>query len=1169
MKNTAIAFICIAILISWFIPFNNSESKIDKQAIVTKRLTGAEKFSKYHSQIRKSPEGSTFNYKTAYLVTELENAKKSVNSSPRLDVTWESRGPGNVSGRCRGLWVDPSDTNGLTWFVGSAQGGVWKTADGGESYTLKTPNVPNLGTATVMGCNTSPNVIYAGSGEGFNDLSSVGAGIFKSTNGGENWYVLSSTIEKEEFGNIYRLVVDPNDPNTVYVATRNNSTSEPVKGFVMKTTNGGESWEEVLFHYDIIPQVIMSPHNSNVLFAGLNQEGLLRSVDGGENWDYVWLSEVNFPRLGRIEIAVSPSDPNIIYFTTQEEFEDKIYVSSDGGENFVLVNANTADDNFSNFSGGQSFWNKAIAIHPFDPLQIYVAGQSAILKLDVSLFGGGLAIGELSIISDGYGSYSHIDDVGTKGVHVDHHGITFSITDVQNEEFVFINTNDGGVAVSYDKAVTFKQTGDTFLKGFNPLGGTWETIGGLNASTFYGVDKMNGADRYVGGTQDNGSWVSPIDPADDSEWEYAPSGDGFEAAWNYNDPNQIIESSQGNSFHKSNDGGASWDRLLTPGRGPFITSIANSKQDPDMVMISTDLGPAVSYDFGDNWEVATTPAEYQFNGLRTPIDISLADPSIVWTGTNVSANSRICVSKNGGYDFEATSFYEFSSQPEVSGIATHPSDKATAYALFGAAGLPKILKTTDYGDTWIDISGYDQTGSRGFPDVAVYSLLVMPFDNDIIWVGTELGIIESTDGGNSWALLNNNLPATGVWEMKIVNDEIVVASHGRGIWTATLPELENYEPTAPSFLSTIFKGTTFDKKVSGTIHYRTTIDSGLITITVPTVDNEIVQTFPIDATEASEEPIAIDLEDLPIGDFISTIEIRIDAYYNGEKRVSKFKKSFYDVDANDVVEQYENDFDDGKLDFAVTFLGIAKNDFAILQPTNFTNNGFRVAEPDTAVTLNAILQKPILITESGNQISFDEIVVLDAGIETPSGDYFYFTSVSIEATNDKGETWKLLDNYSSEANEEWTDLNEGNEEYYIHRKINLSENFKVDDEVFIRLGLTTRAFGLPSWGWIIDNFTIDLPVATKDVKSPTKKLIVENNPFTNSTNIRIDINNVDKINYYALSNLKGERIDIDINANKTSLGVDYFIDGTELQAGVYIFSIVIDTEIISTKIVKL
>ena len=539
-----------------FLYFNSSSKSISnsESEYNLEELTGAEKFALYHHLIRKSPEGSPYSYKSGYQNVEYGKLKKRMPESDSRNLNWQERGPGNVSGRSRTIWIDPRDSTGETWFVGSAQGGVWKTEDGGDSYQLKTPNVPHLGTAAIMGCRDVPEVIYAGSGEGFNFLSAAGGGIFKSVDGGESWTVLQSTVNQAAFANVLRMAVHPENPDIVFAATRNNNSLTDVDGYVMRSKDGGETWEEVLFHFDIVPHIVMDQTNGDVLYAGLNQEGVLKTVDGGDNWDFVWLFESPELRPGRIELAISPSDPNYVYFTTptnDEEFSpgDKIFVSRDAGGTFQEVIANNAKDDYSAFSISQSFWNKTIAVDPFDPKKIYFGGTSALHSMQVEVFEG-LAIGEMEIISDGYGQYFDFFEVGTKGVHVDHHGIYFSVVDTATQEVIFINANDGGVAVSRDNGETFKQTGDTFLQGFNPEGGNWETVDGYNVSTFYGVDKMNGSDRYVGGTQDNGSWVSPEDPDETSRWSYAPSGDGFEAAWNYNNPDLIIESSQFNNLFK-------------------------------------------------------------------------------------------------------------------------------------------------------------------------------------------------------------------------------------------------------------------------------------------------------------------------------------------------------------------------------------------------------------------------------------------------------------------------------------------------------------------------------------------------------------------------------------------------------------------------------------------
>ena len=1145
------------------------------------KLTGAEKFALYHSSIRKSPEGSTHSYKSGYQVEEYQKLKKRLPESKTRELTWEERGPGNVSGRTRTVWVDPRDNTGETWFVGSAQGGVWKTEDAGQSYTLKTPDVPHMGTAAIMGCKSVPEIIYAGSGEGFNFLSAAGAGIFKSSDGGETWTVLASTTNNNAFANILRLAVHPDNPDIVFAATRNNTSVDDVDGFLMRSKDGGATWDEVLFHFDMIPHVVMSPDNGDVLYAGLNQEGVLKSVDGGDNWDFVWLFESAELRPGRIEIAISPSDPNYVYFTTPIDDDfisgDKIFVSDNAGGTFQEIIPNNPKDDYSQFSGGQSFWNKAIAVDPFNPLRFYFAGQSAMLSMDVQIFEG-LVIGELAVISDGYGAYDDFFDVSTKGVHVDHHGITFSIVDEATQEVIMINTNDGGVAVSRDYGETFQQTGDTFLQGFNPENGNWTTIDGYNVSTFYGVDKMNGADRYVGGTQDNGSWVSPEDPDETSRWSYAPSGDGFEAAWNYHDSNQLIESSQGNNFRKSVDGGKTWFSLERQGFGPFISQIANSKQDGDMILISTNDGPALSMDFGKSWILSSVPEEYMFSGLRTPIDISLYDPSVVWTGTGVNFSNRLCVSIDGGMTFSTTSEYDLQELGMVAGIATHPADATTAYAMFGTSGQPKIIRTTDFGLVWEDISGFegsvDGTSNRGFPDVAVFSVLVMPYDNNIIWAGTEIGIIESLDNGETWNLIDDGLPATAIWEMKIVNDEIVVATHGRGIWTTSLPELEGYEPADRFLIATQFSGNVFDKKVTGSLRHLTPADSGLFTITVETFNDVFTRTYKFgEIVTPGLEDLNLDLDDFDIGDNIYEAKVEIVSYRGDEQRSRNSSYLFYDVDADDIIEDYTDDFDNGNVDFAVGRLLGTSDDFVVATPDGFENNGLGSNHSFMNNQLfKTIFQKPIRISASGTTLSFDEIALLQPAQDFGFG-LFFSESIVVEATNNKGQGWTELAKYSSEDDPDWQATNTANDDptsgLYRKRIIRLSDYFEVGDEVFIRVQMNIEGFPF-TWGYILDNFSVTGTVATKEeILAQGVEIKTYMNPFTTTTRVELTHPNSIEVGQAVLTDLNGQIMNVNKNEIKSQNGMIYEIDGSNLTSGIYFLKVRIGNEFLSEKLIKI
>jgi hypothetical protein len=166
-----------------------------------------------------------------------------------------------------------------------------------------------------------------------------------------------------------------------------------------------------------------------------------------------------------------------------------------------------------------------------------------------------------------------------------------------------------------------------------------------------------------------------------------------------------------------------------------------------------------------------------------------------------SLGLQMQVSTDNGLKFNAVEDYSgVAMNTYISGLATHPTEDSTAYVLFSLSGAPKVLRTRNLGKSWEDISGFgaNHESSNGFPDVIVHSLVVMPHNPDIIWVGTDIGIFESTDNGGSWHLANNGLPSISVFQMKISGDQVVVGSHGRGIWSVTIPEFNNV-PLISSF----------------------------------------------------------------------------------------------------------------------------------------------------------------------------------------------------------------------------------------------------------------------------------------------------------------------------------------------------------------------------------
>ncbi len=522
---------------------------------------GPEWFDAYHRLIRTKSGERGPNYPVGYRFKEFRKSMSSQNrsiSSEKLD--WIERGPSNVGGRTRSIWIDPSDSAHLTWFVGSVSGGVWKTENGGNNWSHLTEDLTNLATSVIAGSRSNADILYIGTGEGYsNSITGItGNGIWKSIDKGNNWFPLESTVNNPKFAHIMRIAVNQDNENELVVASRLGRIRDLAEGtprsFLHRSTDGGLTWAETWHDTLFVQQVISHPANFDTLFAAVNSGGVLRSSDKGVTWRYVadWQADT---LLQRLELAISPTNPNLVY-AVSSQWRWRIFLSSDSGNNWREVKPINPLHTFSQL-GGQGFWNNAVAVHPFEDYVLFVGGQVSILKITIDHTSGGVNNEPFEATTE---VIANVWEGPSPNVHVDHHNLTLIPIDI--DLFYMINANDGGIAFSRDAGNSFTQTGDT-----NNREGNHPSFSGYNVTQFYGVDKMNGADRYVGGTQDNSNWISPLDPDSSSHWLLGPDGDGFETIWHYSDPNKLITTTHYSQIHRSDDGGVSWSNVSPAGPG--------------------------------------------------------------------------------------------------------------------------------------------------------------------------------------------------------------------------------------------------------------------------------------------------------------------------------------------------------------------------------------------------------------------------------------------------------------------------------------------------------------------------------------------------------------------------------------------------------------------------
>jgi photosystem II stability/assembly factor-like uncharacterized protein len=1246
------------------------EETVKNDSQEDRRADQPEAFAEYHRGIRTRDGEAEPSYAMNYQIRELLKARglastQALNkSSAGQKLDWVARGPGNVSGRTRGLIVDPTDASHQTWFVGAVGGGVWKTTDAGKNWQELTADLTNLAVNCLAMAASNPNVIYAGTGEGFG--SSVGQfegnGLWKSVDRGQTWQQLPGTTNRQ-FIVITRVIVDPQNENVVLVSTNSG---------IHRSIDGGQVWKQV---YDSsnrrADQIIANPLNFKTQFATILGSGVIKSFDGGVTWRNSSLGVSG----SRMEIAATALDSLRLYLSV-ESAPAKLYISEDAGATWALAkpedNSTTID-----FLGGQGFYDNTIAVHPYNK-DIVFAGGVSIWRFDIKagtavsermalgvdfentasflefvnssgqLAGGGISIntsipvnnqpsleirfgpgksqkahrftvpaGSTSgVPSTSYAYRDYVDvpfevwdidnnrqlmvsfrdqiadgrfnldadtdrsreyvfpqlvpysitpsadiaktaghtfqqlyliwarlpegtvwnpnlpnatlrirwgtlttknvarsalvDVyeqfggNSKGAHPDHHNIVIIPTNAAQQQYWMLVANDGGLAFSMDNGLSFFQTGYSYY--FRTQGAS-RPLKAYATAHFYGLDKMNGADRYIGGTQDNGSWVSPNAPNATSAWTAAPSGDGFEAVWHYRNGNQLLESSQFNNIFYSSNGGVSWSNVSPPDLGstvgPFFTKIAKSKQAPDVVFATGASGLWRSTNFAANWNLIEMPQGFVGNSYYSQVKISLASPDVVWAGNAMRTTSPLYVSTDGGLAFRPTNIYSTSLQGVITGIATHPADERIAYALFSFAGAPKILRTTNLGQTWEDLSGFgaNNTSTNGFPDVGVFSLLVMPYDSNIIWAGTDIGIFESKDGGKTWAYADNGLPPVAVYEMVIVNDEVVAATHGRGIWSVSLPQLAGYEPPIPVLYPQI---KSLSGGVAGVVEanfaLRAVYDSSFVL-----VDGARFLRL---AANSTARDTALTLE-IPIG---ASQQVRISLVsYRLGKTYPSSERSQTITPLQTAVVKYSQNFNNPEFDGSFEDFALQGLDFS--RATGFANSALSSAHPyEVSQTLTAVLLKPIIVAANNATLQYDDVALIEPN----------FDHVVVEASADQGRTWKpLLPSYDARADARWLaafNANQaGNSTMFKNHAINLRETFAAGEIIIVRFRLFSSQ-GNVGWGWVVDNLAIQptaTAVAEEATSLPTEFSLAQNypNPFGNAAASRFAGNPSTTIKY--------------------------------------------------------
>ncbi len=675
----------------------------------------------------------------------------------------------------------------LTVYIGAASGGVWKSVNGGATFkpVFDKQAVQSIGAITIDPKN--PKVIWVGTGESWTRNSvSIGDGIYKSVDGGDNW----TNLGLKDSERIAKILVDPTSTDTVYVCSPGKLWSDSDERGVYKTTDGGKTWTKALKGANAstgCSMMSMDRQNPKTIYAGMwdfrrkgwtfrsggdgptapSGSGLFKSTDGGATWtelDQNSAKGLPSKPWGRIAVSVAPSKPNVVYaFIEAEAPKNGLYRSDDSGQTW------TALDRSANMIW-RPFYFANLIVDPKDENKIY--------KPD----------GPLIVSTDGGKSFSGI----TGGAHGDFHDVWINPNNTDH----LITGDDGGVWYSYDS------------------GNRWWKAENLPISQFYHVSlDMDLPYHVYGGLQDNSSWVGDSQypgGITNSRWENMYGGDGFWMFADPSDPNYIYAEYQGGEISRINRK-THESRNIKPLpqykegklRYNWNTPIHLSPKNDGTIYIGAQF-LFRSRDHGQTWErispdLTTNDPEKQKQEQSggVTVDNSAAemhttiyaiaespkDSNIVWVGTD---DGNVQVTRDGGRTWTNVvgNIHGLPKNAWVSSIEAGHFEQGTAYATFDVHTLgdmrPFVYKTGDFGQTWTPVVA-EGGAVRGYAHVVKEDLV----NKDILFVGTEMGLWISLDGGKQWAQYKGGeMPNVAVRDLAIHprDNDLVIATHGRGIW---------------------------------------------------------------------------------------------------------------------------------------------------------------------------------------------------------------------------------------------------------------------------------------------------------------------------------------------------------------------------------------------------
>ncbi|MEJ5245326.1 MAG: T9SS type A sorting domain-containing protein [Bacteroidota bacterium] len=691
---------------------------------------------------RVAPSGVFPNPGHTYLEYSKYRELKSKQKDRKQAGDWTFLGPSSSSGGYWGLGrlncviEDPryDGVTNKTIFVGGASGGVWKTTNGGQTWATTTDEFAALGIADIVINPLNPDIIYVATGDG-DATDTYSFGVVKSTDGGNTWNLTGLQFQITNFNTCRRMVINPSNPNILLVATNNG---------LYRTTNAGTNWTSV--QNGDFWDVKLNPADPNIVYAATTSQ-IYRSTNGGINWTSV--SSISGST--RIALAVTPADSANVYALSSNGSGayNGLYRSTNSGSSFSLVSS-TPNILSSSATGtgttGQGWYDLSIAIDPTNANIVYVGG----VNIWKSTNGGA----NWSLRAYWTSSSS------VETVHADHHMLYFGGTNR------LYTANDGGLDVSTNGGVNW-----TYLSS------------GVCVTQYYRIaTSQTNPSVVIGGAQDNSSSLMTAS----SFTMTMATGDGMDQAINPSNGNTMFTSSYYGDLYRSTNGGSSWTDISEPNdNGGWVTPYVI---DPNnhTTLVAGYTGVWKSTNNGTNWTKIST---FTNSTPLTVIHVAPANSNYIYAGYS----SALWRTTDGGSTWSQITL-PFTS---LSSLTTNHSNPDVIWiTMSGYSSGNKVFKSTNGGQTWQNISG-------NLPNVPCNVVIYQPNTDNRVWVGTDIGVWYRGDSDPSWVDYNDGLPNVicNDLEIQYSANKLRLGTYGRGLWEATLPGAPNAPPSLTSPLN--------------------------------------------------------------------------------------------------------------------------------------------------------------------------------------------------------------------------------------------------------------------------------------------------------------------------------------------------------------------------------